>query len=93
MADNSIEQISINGTPLLTAPQSHNFQEFTYLLIKQGFVPGSNVIDFVVVNDSGDPNPFGFRLDWHGVALPADWNQAAETSSASKSSQAAEVRQ
>jgi hypothetical protein len=93
MADNLIEQIYLNGTPLWSAPQKHNMQEFTHFTIKQGFVPGINVIDFVVVNEEGAPNPIGFRLDWHGIALPSNWKNLPEVSASDDASQLGGDRQ
>jgi hypothetical protein len=88
LADNGVEQVRLNGRPLPIAPWSDwyagvTFFEFHSLEITEGFVPGKNVISFVVANGTdlpaasesiGEPpevpNPMALRVEWHGSGRP-----------------------
>jgi hypothetical protein len=88
LADNGVEEVRLNGRPLPIAPWSDwyagvTFFNFHSLEIPGGFVPGKNVISFVVVNGTdlpaasadGDdlpevPNPMALRVEWHGSGRP-----------------------
>jgi hypothetical protein len=89
LADNGVEEVRLNGKPLPIAPWSDwyagvTFFNFHTIEITSGFVPGKNVISFLVANGTdipaasenvGDtaeelPNPMALRVEWHGSGRP-----------------------
>ncbi len=87
LADNGVEEIRLNGRPLPIAPwhdwyANVSFFAFHTIEITSGFVPGKNVLSFVVDNDTdlaspeedaeapNTPNPMALRVEWRGSGRP-----------------------
>jgi hypothetical protein len=87
LADNGVEEIRLNGKPLPIAPWHDWYPEVTFFAfhrieISNGFLPGKNVLSFVVMNETvlpppdqdatppETPNPMGLRIEWLGSGRP-----------------------
>ena len=66
-ADNRINNVLLNGVS-----QGIQFVGFSSLstafTLRVGFVPGTNILDFLTANDATTPNPAGFRVQLSGTA-------------------------
>jgi hypothetical protein len=65
--DNVLDDILINGVSTgITSSQDLDWTP--YFSITQGFVPGTNTLEFDVDNIGSSPNPTGFRTEISGTA-------------------------
>jgi hypothetical protein len=81
IADNGVTAVRINGRPAPIRPWVLNenqqyFNKFYVIEIKDGFVPGTNKVEFdvwngVKLNAPLDPNPISLRVEWQGFGRPA----------------------
>jgi hypothetical protein len=87
LADNGVEEVRLNGRPLPIEPWQDCFPEVTFFAfhtieITSGFVPGKNVLSFVVMNETDlpnpeedvappeTPNPMALRVEWRASGRP-----------------------
>jgi hypothetical protein len=68
MADNSVEEIRLNGQVVSNGPAVSGFGEFKQFEITTGFAPDENTVEFIVGNDGDGGSPMGFRVEWYGLA-------------------------
>jgi hypothetical protein len=66
--DNYGVDIRLNGVSL-GITNNTGFANMATFVITNGFVAGSNVLDFVI-NNAGAPGPTAMRVELHGVAMP-----------------------
>lgn len=85
LADNGVQAIRVNGTPIEFDPWVDNSQhqrfdrtEFRAIDINESLVAGKNIVEIDVWNggESGDrklhliPNPTALRVEWHAFGRP-----------------------
>jgi hypothetical protein len=82
LVDNAINELRINGRPVpfkrwVTTWDVHDFKSFHTIEIRDGFMPGENVISIDIFNtpshpdDPEYPNPMGMRVEWQAFGCEA----------------------
>ncbi len=82
LVDDAINELRINGTPVpfkrwMTTWDVYDFKSFHPIEIKEGFVPGENVISIDVYNSPSHPdnptkpNPMSLRVEWQAFGCEA----------------------
>jgi hypothetical protein len=82
LVDDAINQLRINGRPVpfkrwQTTWDEWDFKSFHPIIIKEGFVPGKNVISVDIYNSPSrpenpmHPNPMGLRVEWQAFGCTA----------------------
>ena len=65
--DNTLNSVLLNGAG--TSITFSGFNAFSSpFILRNGFVPGTNSLEFRTVNEGGSPNPAGFRARLSGLA-------------------------
>ena len=80
IADNGVQEVRINGTPLPLAAWTLNerdqlFNRFVVVEIREGLRPGVNRVEFDVWNgvdryEPEGPNPVALRVEWQAFGRP-----------------------
>jgi hypothetical protein len=87
IADNGVREVRVNGEPIPLKPWVLNerdqlFNRFVIVEIRDGFVAGTNHIEFDIWNGvdrylPDKPNPLALRVEWQAFGRPIDMHLAA----------------